>query len=133
MISKVFYKGDLRTEAIHIDSGEKLTTDAPKDNEGQGEFFSPTDLVATALASCILTIMGIVAKRSNLNILEACAEVQKTMGSNPRRIKEVRIKIIFKNKLKLKDREKLERAAKTCPVGMSLSEKLNEVIEFIYL
>tara|TARA_B110000240_G_C13380202_1_gene402105 strand:- start:741 stop:974 length:234 start_codon:yes stop_codon:yes gene_type:complete len=77
--------------------------------------------------------MGIVAKRSNLNILEACAEVQKTMGSNPRRIKEVRIKIIFKNKLKLKDREKLERAAKTCPVGMSLSEKLNEVIEFIYL
>ena len=69
MISKVFYKGDLRTEAIHIDSGEKLTTDAPKDNEGQGEFFSPTDLVATALASCILTIMGIVAKRSNLNIL----------------------------------------------------------------
>jgi|TARA_B110000914_G_scaffold106036_1_gene92971 uncharacterized OsmC-like protein len=132
MISKVFYKGDLRTEAIHIDSGEKLTTDAPKDNEGQGEFFSPTDLVATALASCILTIMGIVAKRSNLNILEACAEVQKTMGSNPRRIKEVRIKIIFKNKLKLKDREKLERAAKTCPVGMSLSEKLNEVIEFIY-
>ena len=133
MISKVFYKGDLRTEAIHIDSGEKLTTDAPKDNEGQGEFFSPTDLVATALASCILTIMGIVAKRSNLNILEACAEVQKIMGSNPRRIKEVRIKIIFKNKLKLKDREKLERAAKTCPVGMSLSEKLNEVIEFIYL
>jgi len=133
MISKVFYKGDLRTEAIHIDSGEKLTTDAPKDNEGQGEFFSPTDLVATALASCILTIMGIVAKRSNLNILEACAKVQKTMGSNPRRIKEVRIKIIFKNKLKLKDREKLERAAKTCPVGMSLSEKLNEVIEFIYL
>jgi len=133
MISKVFYKGDLRTEAIHIDSGEKLTTDAPKDNEGQGEFFSPTDLVATALASCILTIMGIVAKRSNVNILEACAEVQKTMGSNPRRIKEVRIKIIFKNKLKLKDREKLERAAKTCPVGMSLSEKLNEVIEFIYL
>ena len=133
MISKVFYKGDLRTEVIHIDSGEKLTTDAPKDNEGQGEFFSPTDLVATALASCILTIMGIVAKRSNVNILEACAEVQKTMGSNPRRIKEVRIKIIFKNKLKLKDREKLERAAKTCPVGMSLSEKLNEVIEFIYL
>ena len=132
MISKVFYKGDLRTEAIHIDSGEKLTTDAPNDNEGQGEFFSPTDLVATALASCILTIMGIVAKRSNLNILEACAEVQKTMGSNPRRIKEVRIKIIFKNKLKLKDREKLERAAKTCPVGMSLSEKLNKVVEFIY-
>ena len=132
MISKVFYKGDLRTEAIHIDSGEKLTTDAPKDNEGQGEFFSPTDLVATALASCILTIMGIVAKRSNVNILEACAEVQKTMGSNPIRIKEVRIKIIFKNKLKLKDREKLERAAKTCPVGMSLSEKLNKVVEFIY-
>lgn len=132
MISKVKYNGNLRTEAHHLSSGKTIITDAPKDNEGKGEAFSPTDLVATALASCLLTIMGIVAKRSKLDILGTTAEVEKIMGSNPRRIKEIKIRILFKKSINIQDRDKLERAAKTCPVSMSLNSNLNEVIEFIY-
>ena len=83
MISKVIYRGDLRTEAFHINSEQLILTDAPKDNQGRGEAFSPTDLVATALASCILTIMGIVAQRSKQNLKGTYVEVEKKMSSNP--------------------------------------------------
>jgi len=132
MISKVTYKGSLRTEAIHVQSGNTIITDAPIDNHGKGEAFSPTDLVATALASCMLTIMGIVANRNHLKINGTTAEIEKIMGANPRRINEIKISIRFNENFDKKTKRKLENAALTCPVSNSLSEKLNESIKFIY-
>jgi uncharacterized OsmC-like protein len=132
MISTVVYKGDLRTEATHIKSGETIITDAPIDNQGKGEAFSPKDLVATALASCMITIMGIVAKRDGIKMVGTRAEVEKIMGMDPRRISEIRIKIQFAFPVEEKDRLKLERAAHTCPVSGSLHENLNEIVTFIY-
>ena len=132
MISKVKYKGELRTEAEHLRSGKTIITDAPIDNQGKGEAFSPTDLVATALASCMLTIMGIVAGRDGIKLEGTIAEVEKIMAENPRRIGEIKIKIKFSQKLNPDEREKLERAAKTCPVSGSLNENLKETFEFIY-
>ena len=132
MISKVTYKGSLRTEAIHVRSGNSIITDAPIDNQGRGEAFSPTDLVATALASCMLTIMGIVADRNHIKINGFTAEVEKIMGANPRRINEIKINIRFNENFDKKTKRKLENAALTCPVSNSLSENLNESIKFIY-
>ena len=132
MISKVKYKGELRTEAEHLRSGKTIITDAPIDNQGKGEAFSPTDLVATALASCMLTIMGIIAERDGIKLEGTIAEVEKNMAKNPRRIGEIKIKIKFSQKLNPDEREKLQRAAKTCPVSGSLSENLKETVEFIY-
>ena len=132
MISKVKYKGELRTEAEHLRSGKTIITDAPIDNQGKGEAFSPTDIVATALASCMLTIMGIVAERDGIKLEGTIAEVEKIMAENPRRIGEIKIKIKFSQKLNPEERQKLERAAKTCPVSGSLNENLKETFEFIY-
>jgi len=132
MISKVTYKGSLRTEAIHVQSGNTIITDAPIDNHGKGEAFSPTDLVATALASCMLTIMGIVANRNHLKINGTTAEIEKIIGTNPRRINEIKINIRFNENFDKKTKRKLENAALTCPVSNSLNENLNESIKFIY-
>ena len=132
MISKVTYKGSLRTEAIHVQSGNTIITDAPIDNHGKGEAFSPTDLVATALASCMLTIMGIVANRNHFKINGTIAEIEKIMGANPRRINEIKINIRFNENFDKKTKRKLENAALACPVSNSLSENLNESIKFIY-
>ena len=132
MISKVIYKGDLRTEAVHTQSGNVFITDAPIDNQGKGEAFSPTDLVATALASCMLTIMGIVADRNHINLDGTTAEVEKMMGTKPRRIKEIRINIMFNENFDRISRRKLESAALTCPVSNSLNKNLKETIKFIY-
>ena len=132
MISKAKYKGELRTEAEHLRSGKTIITDAPIDNQGKGEAFSPTDLVATALASCMMTIMGIVAERDEIELEGTIAEVEKIMAKNPRRIGEIKIKIKFSQKLNRDERDKLERAAKSCPVSGSLNHNLKETVEFIY-
>ena len=132
MISRVKYKGELRTEAVHLKSGKTIITDAPIDNKGKGEAFSPTDLVATALGSCMITIMGIVAEREGITLDGTTAEVEKVMATSPRRIGEVKIKIKFIQKLNRDQRDKLERVAKNCPVSGSLSEDLKETVEFIY-
>tara|TARA_B100001989_G_scaffold240865_1_gene206286 strand:+ start:71 stop:472 length:402 start_codon:yes stop_codon:yes gene_type:complete len=132
MISRVKYKGELRTEAVHLKSGKTIITDAPVDNQGKGEAFSPTDLVATALGSCMITIMGIVAEREGIILDGTTAEVEKVMATSPRRIGEVKIKIKFIQKLNRDQKDKLERAAKSCPVSGSLSENLKETVEFIY-
>lgn len=132
MISRVEYKGELRTEAVHLKSGKTIITDAPIDNQGKGEAFSPTDLVATALGSCMITIMGIVAEREGIILNGTTAEVEKVMDTSPRRIGEVKIKIKFIQKLNRDQKDKLERAAKSCPVSGSLSENLKETVEFIY-
>ena len=99
MMSKVSYLGNLRTKAVHIQSGDTIITDAPTDNQGKGEAFSPTDLVATSLASCVLTIMGIIARRYNISLKGTTAEVEKSMSANPRRINEIRINIFFKKSI----------------------------------
>ena len=132
MISRVEYKGELRTEAVHLKSGKTIITDAPIDNQGKGEAFSPTDLVATALGSCMITIMGIVAEREGIILNGTTAEVEKVMDTSPRRIGEVKIKIKFIQKLNRDQKDKLERAAKSCPVSGSLNENLKETVEFIY-
>ena len=91
------YVGDLRTKSVHVDSGQSIVTDAPKDNQGLGRKFSPTDLIASALGSCLLTIMGIVAKRHNINMVGSTISVIKKMSENPRKISEL-IVSIFLNK-----------------------------------
>ena len=125
-------RDSLRTEAVHIKSGDVIVTDAPIDNNGKGEAFAPSDLVATSVASCMLTIMGIVAKRDNINIDGTTAEVEKTMSSSPRMIESITIKLFFKSKLSDKEKKKLERAAKTCPVEASLNEKIKKKVEFFF-
>ena len=132
MTSKVTYEGGLRTKARHIQSGNSIVTDAPVDNQGKGEAFSPTDLVATALASCMLTIMGIVAERNSIELKGTTAEVEKIMGTMPRKISEIKIKILFNKSFDKKTKRKLESAALACPVSNSLNKNLEESIKFIY-
>ncbi|GAB4487696.1 MAG: OsmC family protein [Saprospiraceae bacterium] len=129
MTSKVEYLGDLRTQCTHLRSGQKIITDAPPDNQGKGEAFSPTDLTATSLATCILTTMAIRAKE--LDITGARAEVTKIMASDPRRISRIEVKITMpKNNFSDKDKKVLETIAHTCPVALSLSENIEQVIDF---
>ena len=132
MTSKVIYKGALRTEAKHIRSGNTIITDAPTDNKGKGEAFSPTDLVATALASCMLTIMGIKANEMNINIGGASAEVKKIMAAGPRRIAQVIIVINIPISADEKTKNILEKAALTCPVDKSLSDSMIRDVKFIW-
>lgn len=134
MTSKVIYEGDLRTSATHIFSGNTIETDAPLDNQGKAERFSPTDLLATALASCMCTIMGIAARTHNLNIDGVVCEVEKIMATNPRRVSEIKINVIFPehSKIESKYRTILERAALTCPVYESLHPDLQKTILFIW-
>ena len=127
------YQGDLHCKAVHGPSGAELTTDAPKDNQGRGESFSPTDLVATALGSCMLTIMGIMARTLNIDIAGATATVEKEMTTAPpRRIQRLTVRIHVPHDLSSEDREKLERAARTCPVHKSLHPDVEIPIEFTW-
>jgi|TARA_B100000401_G_C52459864_1_gene556027 putative redox protein len=130
---KIKYEGDLRTKAIHLDSGSQIITDAPKDNHGLGETFSPTDMVCTALASCILTIMAIVVEKDNIDIRDTTAFVKKTMGYNPRRITKIEIDITFPKDYDSRTKTMLERAAFNCPVHHTLSETVEKNISFTYL
>ena len=130
--SNIVYKDNLRTEAVHLSSGEAIITDAPVDNNGKGEAFSPTDLVAAALGSCMITIMGIAAQKHNIDISGTSASVKKIMGSNPRKIDEVVIDISMSNHLNENDRKRLERAALSCPVHKSLHPDLIKTISFFY-
>jgi uncharacterized OsmC-like protein len=131
--SKIIYKNNLRTEAQHIASGQKIITDAPLDNNGKGEAFSPTDLVATALASCMITIMAIAAEKNGINISETSASVKKIMGTNPRTISDIVVEIKMSKDLALKDRKRLEKAALACPVHKSLHPDMNKEITFSYV
>lgn len=132
MTSKVIYKGYLRTEATHIRSGSTIITDAPSDNKGKGEAFSPTDLVATALASCMLTIMGIKADEIDINIEGASAKVKKIMAAGPRRIAKVIIDINIPIQADDKTKNILEKVALTCPVEKSLTDSMIRDVKFIW-
>jgi uncharacterized OsmC-like protein len=129
---EIKYLGELRTSAIHLDSGSKINTDAPKDNHGLGETFSPTDMICSALASCILTIMAIAVEKNNINIRNTKAIVKKTMTNNPRRIEKIEISLLFPENYDSKTKIILERAAYNCPVHHSLSEKIEKKITFSY-
>lgn len=132
MTSSIVYKGKLRTEMTHLQSGSVVETDAPTDNQGNGERFSPTDLVATALGSCMLTIMGIAARTHEINMDGTQVNITKIMQANPRRIGEVVVEMTLKGQEKFSDKEKqiLEQAAFTCPVYLSLHEEVKKTISF---
>lgn len=127
------YQGDLHCQAVHTPSGTTLSTDAPKDNQGRGESFSPTDLVATALGSCMLSVMGIMARTLSLDITGSTATVDKEMTQTaPRRIERLRVRIHVPHTLSEENKLKLERAAHTCPVHKSLHPDVQMPIEFTW-
>lgn len=130
MTSKVTYLGNLRTESEHLKSGSTFFTDAPSDNNGKGEAFSPTDTVATGLASCMLTIMGIKSKAMNLDMEGTIAEVTKTMATNPRRISKIDVIFTLPFEADEKTRKILEHSAVTCPVYFSLHPEIEKNIVF---
>lgn len=124
------YLGGLRTEATHLQSGTKLITDAPTDNKGKGEAFSPTDLLTESLAGCMLTTMGIAADTHGIDIDNTSAEVTKVMATNPRRVAEIVINLKFPATYDDKERKILELAATTCPVYISLHPDVKKTIDF---
>jgi len=129
---EITYDGNLRTSAEHLDSGSIINTDAPKDNQGLGEKFSPTDLVCVSLASCMLTIMGIAMQKYNIDLQGTTASVKKTMGTEPRMISQIDITIKFNASFDDKVKTILERSALNCPVHKSLSNDIKKNINFIY-
>lgn len=131
IMATVEYVGDLRTKATHLKSGNIITTDAPTDNQGKGEAFSPTDLVSAALSSCMMTIMGQVAAREGVNMNGLKTDVVKVMTANPRKIAEIKITFSHPD-FKATDvqKQKLENAARTCPVALSLSDSLKQTVAF---
>lgn len=128
--SKVTYLGNLRTENEHLKSGSKFITDAPTDNNGKGEAFSPTDTVATGLANCMITMMGIKARDMQVNMDGTTAMVTKTMAADPRRISKIEVVLNFPAGIDERSRKILENTARTCPVHYSLHPDIERVIEF---
>ncbi len=132
-ISKIEYLGELRTEATHLPSGNQIITDAPIDNHGKGEAFSPTDLMATSLATCMITIMGIKLAGSGKDIKGTTAEVSKVMYSEPRRIGEIHIILnVPDDNFSEKEKQILTNAAYACPVAKSLHPDIKQVIEIVF-
>ena len=132
MTSKVTYLGNLRTESVHLQSGSKMITDAPVDNHGKGEAFSPTDTVATALATCMITVMGIKANSMDVDIKGVTAEVTKIMSSSPRMISEIIVKVEFPMTFAEKTRKILVNTGMNCPVLLSLHPDIKKDISFNY-
>jgi uncharacterized OsmC-like protein len=130
MTSKVTYLGDLRTSSIHLQSGNEIISDAPLDNNGKGEAFSPTDTVANALASCMMTVMGIKARDLNIDLKGSTAEVTKVMNAEPRRIGAIEIIFDMLGTTDQKSKTILERTAMTCPVFLSLNPEIEKRITF---
>ncbi len=130
MTSKVTYQGELRTSCEHLRSGAVFMTDAPIDNNGKGEAFSPTDTVATGLASCILTMMGIKARGLEIELSQSTAEVTKHMSADPRRISKIEIDLNLPADISEKHRKILIHTANTCPVHYSLHPDIEKVITF---
>lgn len=131
MTSKIVYEGELRTRMTHLYSGVEVITDAPLDNQGLAQAFSPTDLVATALGSCMLSIMGIKARDMQLDIRGVTVEIEKVMASDPRRIAEVHVAIKFPaNNFSEKEKTIFQNAALACPVAKSLHPDIKQEVRF---
>ena len=129
--SKITYLGNLRTEAVHLKSNSTIITDAPTDNHGKGEAFSPTDIVATALGSCMLSIIGIKARDKKIDIEGTTINITKIMSSKPRKIEEIIVEFNFNGK-NYSDKEKkiIINCAKTCPVALSLDKSIKQSLTF---
>ena len=132
MTSQIIYKGALRTEATHLQSNTIIETDAPTDNQGKGERFSPTDLMATSLGNCMITIMGIKARDMNVDLTDTKIDITKIMKAEPRRVGGIKVAFHFPETLKLDDKQKtiLENAARTCPVAKSIHPDIEQDISF---
>jgi putative redox protein len=128
--TKVTYLGELRTSSLHVQSGSEIISDAPRDNNGKGEAFSPTDTVANSLASCMFTVMGIKARDLGIDFSGSTADVTKIMASEPRRISEIHINFSMNLSADEKTKTILERVANTCPVHYSLHPDIRKVITF---
>ena len=125
------YVGELRTSSKHIKSGEEILTDAPTDNNGKGQAFAPTDLVSSALCSCMTTVMGICAEKGGFKMPNSTAKITKIMSTEPRKIKEIRIELNFEeNNLSEAQKNKLKNVGENCPVAKSLHPDINQVIKF---
>ncbi|MBA6152943.1 OsmC family protein [Gelidibacter maritimus] len=133
MTSKVVCLGDLRTECTHIKSGDTFITDAPTDNNGKGLAFSPTDTIATGLASCMMTVMGIKARDLGVDMTGTSSEVTKTMASNPRRISKIEVIMNLPVETDEKTKKILENTGKTCPVLYSLHPDIEKTITFKWM
>lgn len=121
----IAYKGDLRCEAVHLKSGSHLSTDAPTDNNGKGEKFSPTDLLATALTTCILTVMGIHFRKRGRELTDIHCDVKKVMASNPRRIEEIIIHFDFlENEFNEEEMDLIKHLVHHCPVSESIAKEI---------
>ncbi|WP_410880219.1 OsmC family protein [Myroides sp. DW712] len=130
MLSKITYLGDLRTESVHIQSGEHILTDAPVDNHGKGQAFSPTDMVTNAAGSCAMTIMGIKANELGVDLVGSTIEVYKEMQADPRRIKKITLHATMVSTANDKERVILERVAMHCPVLLSLHPEIEKEVTF---
>lgn len=128
--SNITYVGDLRTVCIHLQSGTQILTDAPTDNHGKGEAFSPTDLVATALGSCMVSIMGIKSKDLNVDLKDSTVSITKIMQSEPRKIAKIEVILNMPIETSEKNKTILERAAMTCPVLLSLHPDIEKDVVF---
>jgi len=131
--AKTKYLGDLRTEIVHVRSGSIIITDAPVDNKGRGENFSPTDMVASALGSCIFTIMGIAAREHGFSIDGSTCSIIKIMTDKPRKIGEIKIEFDFTaNNYSDKQKKILDYCVKTCPVALSLNESVFQNVTLVF-
>jgi uncharacterized OsmC-like protein len=132
MTSQIIYKGQLRTEATHLQSGTVIETDAPTDNHGKGEKFSPTDLLATSLGNCMMTIMGIKARDMQVDLSDTKIDIAKIMKSDPRRVGGINVEFHFPESLQLNEKQKaiLENAALTCPVAKSIHPDIEMKVQF---
>ena len=125
------YVGELRTESTHLKSSNVIITDAPTDNNGKGEAFAPTDLVSSALCSCMTTVMGICAEKGGFKMPNSTAKITKIMSTEPRKIKEIRVELDFEeNDLSEVQKKKLKDVGENCPVAKSLHPDINQVVKF---
>lgn len=130
MTSKITYLGDLRTTSVHLQSGTEILSDAPTDNHGRGEAFSPTDLVANALGSCMISIMAIKSKDLNVDLVGSTIEITKVMQAEPRKIAKIIVVLNLPIKVDEKTRIILERVAMNCPVLLSLNADIEKDVTF---
>lgn len=126
--AEIWYNGDLRTTARHVKSGEEIISDAPLDNHGKGEAFSPTDLLSTSLVSCMMTIMGIKANNSGIGIRDMKGSLKKEMTSNPRRVKSIEIWLTVFGNFSDREKEMLYNSAINCPVAKSLNPEIDQLL-----
>ncbi len=132
LTSHVIYRGELRTNATHLASQNSIISDAPTDNMGKGQNFSPTDLTATSLASCMITVMGIAAAKHSIKFTNVSADVLKVMASTPRRISEIHVSLHIHEAWNSKEKKLMEQTALTCPVAQSLHPNILQEIKFEY-